>query len=180
MFVYPLNFKLYLGDDAVEAGRLAAWAPLCGAAVASSGVAACVTYQSAMYEDTNFRGASFQIRNVERAHSAVECSIPEKYPGGGSDFYPDLKHPTKAINAIEFVHGSRGGSNMGHRADTEMYRAFRKDTCGEVSFTINTDILEDEPDVTDDRAPEKPFTKADDQQVRNDLEKILSSFRFLR
>jgi hypothetical protein len=174
-FQYPRAYKLYVHEDALEAGRNAGYIPLCGAAHAPSDIDVCVIYPSEQYEGTNFSGASFQVRHVNGVDAPEACEHPPGKPHDAPIFDVDPKHPTKLINGITFAHGVFDGAAMSHYGNEDLYRTYRESSCWELSVILTTtQIASEEPGTT------REFTLADREKVKSDLDRIVTSSRFLK
>ena len=142
----------------------------------------CVIYPDKQLEDTNLSAVSFQVREIHRDQMMTPdvCATPypitpytveeaSKWP----EFQVSAKHPTEMIGGVRFLHGGSGGVATGHWSDTEVYRAFHRERCFELSISQSgTD-----PSLSD--PPLEPITPARQKTLDRSTSQILHSFRFL-
>ena len=88
------------------------------------------------------------------------------------EFSVPAKEPRRIINGVGFLHGVSSGVAAGHSIATDLYRAFHKGRCYELSINIALVSL-----GAFDPGTIKEFS---DKRVENELTTILDSFRFLK
>lgn len=91
------------------------------------------------------------------------------------EFRIAAKDPARMINGVSFLHGISGGVGLGHAMSTDLYRAFHRNTCYELSVNVATMNL-----ANFDPGTVKAFTAKDEKGLRHELTKILDSFKFLK
>ena len=118
--------------------------PVCG-----EDALVCVLYPEQEFKGTNFGAASFQVREILEGgippNSADWCVTPETQDNPG--FMISAGHPTAVIGGISFIHGSTDGAAMGHSNETQVYRAFHKGCC----FELSVSETETSPDMSEPR-----------------------------
>lgn len=141
----------------------------------------CVVYPAKPFKDTNFGAASFQVREIFAENEMMTADIcvtprPDKYGDKVSDFPSFLisaEHPVELIGGVQFVHGVSGGAAMSRSLSIDLYRAFHKQRCFELSVSqTGTD-----PNVSD--PPMKTLTPRQGKSLDEAMSLILHSFRFL-
>jgi hypothetical protein len=164
-FAYPSSFELYWNDDEPRAAN--SYFPVCQHAVV-----ACVLYPSSEFAGTNFQAAAFQERQIDDTATEAAClKLPPDIP----QFQLARKDQKRIINGVRFLHGSSGEVGLGNYMGSDLYRAFHKNKCYELSINIATSSFANfEPGTT------RKFTRENEQQVRQALMVILDSFRFLK
>jgi hypothetical protein len=165
-FTYPSSYALYTGSEADQAGS---YSPACQSAVA------CVLYPPSKYTGTNFEAASFQEREIDDATTEGACLTSPMRAANVPEFDIATKDPRKIIHGVSFLHGISSDVGMGHYMGIDLYRAFHKSRCYELSINLAaTSFANFDPGTV------KEFTPEDEQRVRKELTTILDSFRFLK
>jgi hypothetical protein len=143
----------------------------------------CVVYPGKRFEGTSFGAAAFQVREI---HSKQETMTPdvcvtpratETSAGHFSErpeFLISSQHPAEIIGGVLFVHGTTDEAAMSHSSSVDVYRAFHRPACYELSLSE----AETNPNVSD--PPMKTLTPAQKKKVDESLSQILHSFRFLK
>lgn len=160
-FIYPSAYTLYTGSATAQV-----------ISVCQSGVA-CVVYPS-KYAGTNFEAASFEEREID-ATTKGACLTSPMRAEGIPEFRIATKDPRKIIHGIRFLHGISGDAGLGHYMGTDLYRAFHKRRCYELSINIASASF-----ASFDPGTVKEFTHEDERRVHDELSTILDSFRFLK
>jgi hypothetical protein len=149
-FTYPGYFVLYTGENLACDGTNIA----------------CVVFPENKYAGTTFAGAFFQEREIGEATTESECLTFEEFYVKGAD-------PIKIINRVKFKHESGTAAAAGTSIDMDAYRAFHKGKCYELNLNVAmVNVANFDPGTI------KEFT--DENHVKEELIKILDSFRFLR
>jgi hypothetical protein len=87
-------------------------------------------------------------------------------------FLISAEHPVELIGGVQFLHGVSGGAALSHSISVDLYRAFHKQRCFELSVSqTGTD-----PNVSD--PPMKTPTPAQGKKLDQGMRLILHSFRF--
>ena len=142
----------------------------------------CVVYPARQFEGTSFGAAAFQVREIHTEREAMTpdvCVTPytKRSGAGGVSPWPEFlisaQHPEEIIGGVLFVHGITGEAAMSHSSSVDLYRAFHRQNCYELSLSESGT----NPDVTD--PPMKTLTDAAQRDVDESLSQILHSFRFL-
>ena len=168
-FSYPSGYQICTAGKIEPCAQ--SYIPVC-----EDDALVCVLYPDKQLEDTNLSDVSFQVREIHRDQlmTADVCATP--YPEEGSkwpEFQVSAKHPTEMIGGVRFLHGGSGGVATGHWSDTEVYRAFHRERCFELSISQSgTD-----PSLSD--PPLEPITPARQKTLDRSTSQILHSFRFL-
>ena len=163
-FEYPSNFQVCTNVN-LEPCHYAAFMPVC-----SEDALVCILYPRQEFKDTNFGAAGFEVVEVlQHGTTPDECVTPHT----GHQFLLSAEHPTELIGGVSFVHGTRDGAAMGHTNDTEVYRAFHKGRC----FQLSVSETETTPD-TSSGPPMKTLTPAQERKIEQVMSHILHSFRF--
>jgi len=164
-FTYPSSYALYTGNEADHLNYM----PVCQSAVA------CVLYPREKFAQTNFEAASFQEREIDNATTDKTCLTPPMRAENVPEFDIPAKDLRRVINGVSFLHGRSYEGGLGHGMGTDLYRAFHKSRCYELSINVATVSI-----GSFDPGAMKEFTREDEQGVRNELTTILDSFRFLK
>lgn len=174
-FSYPADFQVCLAgriDPCVQS-----YIPVC-----DQDSIICVIYPAKRFEGTNFGAASFQVTEIHTEREAMTPDVcvtpyPRDVPAGVSswpEFMISAKHPAEMIGGILFVHGISGDAALSHSRFIDLYRAFHKERCFELSLSET----ETNPAVTD--PPMKMLTPAQGKELEESLSQMLHSFRFLK
>jgi hypothetical protein len=155
-FTYPGSYALYTGS-------------VCGPEPAI----ACVVFPESRYTGTNFAGASFAEREIDEATTKSTCLTSPMRAVNVPEFDIATKDPKRIINRVSFLHGISVSVGSGTAVTTDVYRAFHKGKCYELSLDLATTQFAYYPPGT-----VKEFT--DEDRVRHELTTILDSFRFLK
>jgi hypothetical protein len=166
-FIYPSAYTLYTGSATAQVGGSYI-------AVCQSGVA-CVVYPKSKYAGTNFEAASFEEREIDDATTESACLTSPMRSEGNPEFSIAAKAPRRIIHGVRFLHGISSDAGLGHYMGTDLYRAFHKRRCYELSINLTTAAF-----ANFDPGTVKEFTREDEQRVRDELTTILDSFRFLK
>lgn len=168
-FSYRSDFKVCTAGEIKEC--IDSYIPAC-----EDNAIVCVLYPAGQFGDTSFGAAAFQVREIrtEREQMTPDvCVTP--YPPSGSE-YPEFeisaKDPAERIGGVLFVHGVRDEAAMSHSSSVDLYRAFHRKKCYELSIGQSGT----NPDVFD--PPKKTLTDAQQKDVDESLAQILRSFRF--
>ena len=139
----------------------------------------CVIYPAEQFKDTSFGAASFQVREIFREGEAETPDVcatpyPRSDPGGSNwpEFLVSAKHPQEMIGVVQFIHGIRAGVATGNSIGVDLYRAFHKQRCFELSVS-ETGM---NPNLSD--PPLKTLTPAQYKRLHQSMSQILHSFRF--
>jgi hypothetical protein len=89
-------------------------------------------------------------------------------------FLISAQHPEEIIGRELFVHGEAGGAAAGHSMSVDLYRAFHRPNCYELS------LRETRGSPGDYDPPMKTLTPIQQKKVDKSLSQILHSFRFLK
>ncbi|MGA3107808.1 MAG: hypothetical protein ABSD53_25260 [Terriglobales bacterium] len=172
-FVYPADFQICTRAKIDPCNQ--SYIPVC-----QPDSFVCVVYPPEQFKDTNFEAASFQVREIltkQEMMTADVCVTP--YPQKDGDrisdrpsFLISAKHPVELIAGVQFLHGVGGGAAMSHSLSTDLYRAFRRQRC----FELSVSQTETEPNVSD--PPMKTLTPAQRKRLDQAMSLILHSFRF--
>lgn len=157
-FTYPGSYTLYAGAGQVPTNT-------CQSAVA------CVVYPRDRYAGTNFLGASFEERLIDGAKTRRSCLTPQMHAD-----IPEFtvgKAP-RVINGVRFLHGTGVDDAASLYINTDLYRAFHRGRCYELSINLATNSF-----GSFDPGTVMEFTTQDDLRVRNELRTILDSFKFV-
>jgi hypothetical protein len=160
-FTYPGSYTLYTGTAQVPVPS-----PTCQSAVAY------VVYPRDRYSGTNFSGAWFEERVIDDATTRGVClTSPMRAPN-----YPEFRvaKDPGTINGVRFLHGISTDVGLSQYTNTDLYRAFQRGKCYELSITIASSSF-----GSFDPGTVREFTSKDDQRVRSELTTILNSFRFM-
>lgn len=168
-FQYPSDFQLCAKgkiDDCMRSTII----PVC-----ETDALVCILHPSKAFEGTSTSGVGFQVREVlyngYPPPTADQCVTP-KGDEYSENFYISAEHPVEAINGVSFLHGINGSAAGGNSSFTDLYRAFRKKRCFELSSSssgANPDIAE---------PPLKTITSVQQRKVDQTMFDILHSFRF--
>jgi hypothetical protein len=174
-FSYPSDFQVCTQRKIEQC--IQSYIPVC-----EQDTLVCVIYPAEQFEGTNFGAASFQIREIHTERGAMTpdvCVTP--YPQQDStgvhawpEFMVSAKHPVEMIGGVLFVHGISGGVAMSHSNSVDLYRAFHKQRC----FELSASETETNPAVTD--PPMKTLTTGQAKELETSMAHILHSFRFLK
>ena len=142
----------------------------------------CVVYPAKQFEGTSFGAASFQVIEIHADRGAMTPDVcvtpyPRKDAGNVSEwpeFLISAQHPAEVIGGVLFVHGVNGGAATSHSISVDLYRAFHKQKCFELSLSETGT----NPDVAD--PPMKTLTHAQRKELDESMSQILHSFRFLK
>jgi hypothetical protein len=142
----------------------------------------CVTYAPQEFKDTSFSMASFQVREIVTAKEQMTADIcvtpyPRKDAGTVTEwpeFLISAKHPVEIIGGVQFIHGINGGAATGHDFGVDLYRAFYKQRCFELSISeTGTNPMISDP-------PMKTLTSAQQKELDQTMSDMLHSFRFTK
>ena len=134
---------------------------------------ACVVYPEKEFADTNLGAASFQVREILREGNipptnADDCVTPN--PNDQPRFLISAQHPAEVIGAVSFIHGTSDGVAAGHAIKQDLYRAFHKQRCFELSVSVTwTNNFE---------PPLKALSPPQQKQLDETMSTILHSFSF--
>ncbi len=166
-FVYPSDFQVCTKGKLEPCSYT--YMPVC-----VEDALVCVLYPEQKFKGTNFGAASFQVREILKGsippNSADYCVTPETQDHPG--FMISAEHPTAVIGGISFIHGNSDGAAMGHSNETQVYRAFHKGRC----FELSVSETETDPDMSEPRM--KTLTPAQNKDIEQTMSKVLHSFRF--
>jgi hypothetical protein len=172
-FVYPADFQVCTRAKVDPCNQ--SFIPVC-----EPDAFVCVVYPAKPFKDTSFGAASFQVREIlaeDEMMTADVCVTPysTKYGDKVSDFPSFLisaEHPVELIGGVQFLHGVTGGAATSRSISIDLYRAFHKQRCFELSVSqTGTD-----PNVSD--PPMKTLTPAQGKKLDEGMKLILHSFRF--
>jgi len=172
-FVYPADFQVCTRAKIDPCNQ--SFIPVC-----EPDSFVCVVYPAEQFQDTNFGAASFQVREIFTEHEMMTADIcvtphPEKYGDRVSDwpsFLISAEHPVELIGGVRFLHGVRGGAATSHSLSIDLYRAFHKQRC----FELSVSQTETNPNVSD--PPMKTLTPAQGKRLDQAMSLVLHSFRF--
>jgi hypothetical protein len=103
--------------------------------------------------------------------TANVCVTP--YPSGNwPEFVVSAEYPVELIGGVQFLHGIAGDAATSHSRGINLYRAFHKQRCFEVSVST----AETNPGASD--PPMKTLTAAQQKRLDESMSQILHSFRF--
>jgi hypothetical protein len=143
----------------------------------------CVVYPKKQFEGTTFESAAFQVREIHRPLEEMTpdvCVTPFTKTDDGERFSPgpefliSAQHPEEMIGGVLFVHGDAGGVAAGHSISVDLYRAFHRPNCYELS------LRKSGGSPGDFDPPKKTLTHATQKDMDESLSEILHSFRFLK
>jgi len=142
----------------------------------------CVAYPAKEFEGTNFGAASFQVREIHTDREAMTPDVcvtpfPQEVPPGVQswpEFMISAEHPGEVVGGVLFVHGISGDAATSHSKSVDLYRAFHKQKC----FELSVSETETSPAVTD--PPMKTLTPAQSKALETSVSQMLHSFRFLK
>ena len=173
-FSYPSDFQVCTWGK-IEPCAVHSFIPVC-----DQGALVCVVYAAEQFKDTSFAAASFQVREIlteQEMMTANVCVTPYPRKNGTSvsewpDFLIAAEHPVEMIGGVQFVHGVSGEVATGNSRGIDIYRAFHKQRCFELSDSrAGTD-----PNASD--PPMKTLTPAQQRSLDQTMSQILHSFRF--
>jgi hypothetical protein len=102
----------------------------------------CVVYPAKPFKDKSFGAASFQVREILAEHEMMTADIcVTPYPHKDGDSVSDwpvlisAEHPVELIGGVQFLHGVSGGAALSHSISIDLYRAFHKQRCFELSVS---------------------------------------------
>lgn len=138
----------------------------------------CVVYPKKQFEGTTFESAAFQVREIRRPleeMTPVVCVTPSTKTDDEErfSFLISAQHPEEMIGGVLFVHGDAGGVAAGHGISVDLYRAFHRPNCYELS------LRQSGGSPGDFDPPKKTLTHAMQKDMDESLSEILHSFRFL-
>ncbi|HEX4021045.1 MAG TPA: hypothetical protein VHX63_07875 [Acidobacteriaceae bacterium] len=132
---------------------------------------ACLAYPKARFPDyPAFNAAAFSVAQVQQALTEKECLAGSK--NWGLD--PHNTGKTITIHHVQFQMFENSDAGMSHYLDEHAYRTFHRNTCYQLSIREAST----NPGVFD--PPIKEFTQQDQDEVHNQLQQALDSFRFLQ
>ena len=175
-FSYPASFEVCVTGK-LEPCMNQAYIPPC-----EDDAIVCVVYPSKQSEDSSFGAAAFQVREIRTERETMTADVcvtpyPTETPAGISAwpaFQISAQHPAKMIRGVLFVHGISGQAAMSHWSTVDLYRAFHRQKCYELSVSESGT----NPRVAD--PPLKTLTHAQQRDVDESLSQILNGFRFLK
>jgi hypothetical protein len=136
---------------------------------------ACAVFPQSRYAGTNFAYASFEELEIDKATTERACLTPPMRAANVPEFDVPKRDPKRIINGVRFLHGISIGVGGGTAVTTDVYRAFHKGKCYELSVNIaSSNIAYSDPGTV------KEFTREDEKKVRSEIMAILDSFRFLK
>jgi len=101
---------------------------------------------------------------------------PRKNDGGTVPEWPEFlvsaKHPVEMIGGVQFLHGVSEGAAMSHSIGIDLYRAFHKQRC----FELSVSQTETNPNAFD--PAKKTLTTSQQKKLDQSMSQILHSFRF--
>jgi hypothetical protein len=139
----------------------------------------CVVYPKKQFAGTTFESAAFQVREIHRPLEEMTpdlCVTPSTKTDDGErfSFLISAQHPEEMIGGVLFVHGEAAGVAAGHGISVDLYRAFHRPNCYELS------LRESAGSPGDFDPPKKTLTHAMQKDLDESLSEILHSFRFLK
>src|SRR5271156_2096076 len=145
-FVYPADFQVCTRAKVEPCNQ--SFIPVC-----EPDSFVCVVYPAKQFEGTNFGAASFQVKEILREQEMMTADIcVTPYPQKDGDrvsnwpgFLISAEHPVELIGGVEFLHGVRGGVATSHSLSIDLYRAFHKRRC----FELSVSRTETDPSVSD-------------------------------
>jgi hypothetical protein len=172
-FVYPTDFQVCQRGKTDPCNQ--AFIPVC-----EPDAFGCVVYPAEGLKDTSFGSASFQVREILADHemmTADVCVTPYPRKDGDTvsrwpEFLISAQHPVEMIGGVQFIHGVNGGVATGHWSGIDLYRAFHKKRCFELSVSetgTNPNLSDPSP---------KTLTPARGKRLDQAMSLILHSFRF--
>lgn len=172
-FSYPNDFQVCTQgkmDPCIHS-----YIPVCG-----QDAFVCVVYPAQEFRDTTFGAVSFQVREILRERETMTPDVcvtpyPRKDPGGITDwpeFLISAKDPQEMIGGMQFLHGVSDGVAMSNSISVDLYRAFHKQRC----FELSVSQTGSNPNVYD--PPRRTLTPAQQKKVDQTMSEILHSFRF--
>jgi len=169
-FKYPDSFVQCVRDPHQptnwEPDSCDAATPVCSDVTCSSDhTLACVAYSLGQNTaGTNLEAAAFSVNQPEDSNTENKClNVPEPPPHVGVP-------RAETINGVKFKVTEIDGVGTGHVLDGYVYRTFHRGRCYELGLRIAFNNL-----PTDDITGSRQF---DLEQVRRDLKKVASSFKF--
>jgi hypothetical protein len=140
----------------------------------------CVVYAPEQFKDTSFGAASFEVKEIlteQQMMTADVCVTPYPRKNGTSasewpDFLISAEHPVEMIGSVQFIHGVIGEAATSNWKGVDLYRAFHKQRCFELSDSrAGTD-----PNASD--PPTKTLSPAQQKKLDQTMSQVLHSFRF--
>ena len=173
-FVYPTDFQVCTQGTIGSCNQ--SFMPVC-----SQDALVCVVYSAEEIKDTSFGAASFQVREIftrREMMTANVCVTPYPRKDGDTvspwpEFLLSAEHPVEMIGVFKFVHGENGGAATGHSIGIDLYRAFHKQRC----FELSVSETGTNPNISD--PPLKTLTPAQEKKLNQTMSDILHSFRFI-
>ena len=174
-FAYPTDFQVCTRGRIDPCNQ--SFIPVC-----EQDALICVVYPAEEFKDTSFGAASFQVReifSIGEMMTADICVTPYPRKDGGTvsdwpDFLISAEHPVEIIGGLQFLHGAKDGVATGSSIDTELYRAFHKQRC----FELSVSETGTNPNISD--PPLKTLTPAQQKKLDETMSDILHSLRFTK
>jgi len=171
-FSYPKDFQVCTQGKIDPCNQ--SYIPVC-----QEDAVVCVIYPAEQFKDTSFGAASFQVREISQkgeAETPDVCATPYPRKEIGTSDWPEFlistDHPQVMIGDVQFIHGIRDGVATGKSIDLDLYRAFHKGRC----FELSVSQTGTNPNMSD--PPLKTLTPAQYKQLHQSMSQILHSFRF--
>lgn len=173
-FSYPSDFQVCTRGK-IEPCAVNSVIPVC-----DQDALVCVVHPAEQFKDTSFGAASFQVKEILTQQEQMTpdvCVTPYPRKNGTSvsdwpDFLISAEHPVEMIGGVQFIHGVDGEAAAGNSRGIDLYRAFHKQRCFELSDSrTGTD-----PNASD--PPTKTLTPAQQKKLDQTMSQILHSFRF--
>jgi hypothetical protein len=170
---YPGNFLVCTAGK-MEPCVLQSYIPPC-----DEDALVCVVYPKKKFEGTTFESAAFEVREIHRSLEEMTpdvCVTPSAKRDEGERFSNSVsaQRPEEMVDGVLFAHRQSGGVALGHSGNIDLYRAFHRTTCYELS------LMETEGSPGNFDPPGKTLTRAEKKDMDDSLSKILHSFRFLK
>jgi len=170
-FSYPRSFQVCTKGNIQPC--VTSMIPAC-----DSDALVCVAYPVEQFGEATLAAAAFQVREIFTSGEQMTadiCATP--YPqdhGSSPDFLISSKNPVEVIGGVQFIHGARDGVATGSSIDTELYRAFHKHKC----FELSVSQTGTNPTLSD--PPTKTLMPAQQKKLKLTFSHILHSFQFTR
>jgi hypothetical protein len=171
-FSYPKDFQVCTQGKVAGCNRF--YIPVC-----QEDAVVCVIHAAAEFKDTSFGAASFEVREIFQkgeAETPDVCATPYPRKEIGTSDWPEFlisaEHPQEMIGDVEFIHGISGGVATGKSIDIDLYRAFHKGRC----FELSVSHAGTNPGISD--PPSRTLTAAEYKKLHQSMSQILHSFRF--
>ncbi len=168
-FSYPSDFQICARGklDQCRQGNI----PVC-----AEDALVCVLFPAKQFENPDFYGAGFEVREISRQELMTPDVCVTPYPrkdGPWPEFLVSAEHPLKTIGGLPFLHGVSAGAATSTMIRTDLYRVFHHKRCFEL------DVSQTGRDPHSFEPPRQPLTPAQQKELDLTMSYILHSFRFV-